>query len=312
MAFARRHRSSQMFSSSRRLSSYAARAARLPREGDDVIRSHIGDEPPPFEGELVFADLGREDRDGFVELQCPGVEWIRLGGDRRELPNPVTAQPASARSRRQAERQVQRGGPCSPPVLQGRPEALEIVGCRRLEQIGQTIVNPPPVVVGDVLVHRRSDQVVSDPGRPCRHEDDAAIYQMGQRVVDPPGWPSIDLGEVLDVRRSADDREHAKEVPGVGAHPAQLQPAGSRSLCRRVPSGRDGLHPERRARRLSPDFRRLPRVERRVERAGEPHAIVAVERPEFENPKPIRAERSSQGLAERPHDRRWPGGRHRQ
>ena len=115
-----------------------------------IIRSEIGDELPAFEGELVFADFGGQDRDGLVELECPGVEGIRLGSDRRELPDPVTAQPAPPWSRRQAEREVERGGPGRLPVLQGRPECLEIVRRRRLEQLGQTIVNSPADVVGEV------------------------------------------------------------------------------------------------------------------------------------------------------------------
>ncbi len=89
-----------------------------------VTSCHVGDEPPSFEGEFVLADFGREGCDGFLQLKRPRVEWIRLGGDRRELSDTVTAQPAPARSRRQAERKVERRRSRSPPVLQGRPEIL--------------------------------------------------------------------------------------------------------------------------------------------------------------------------------------------
>ena len=93
-------------------------------------------------------------------------------------------------------------------------------------------------------------------------EDDAAIHELGKRSRDPPGRPSVDAGELLVARRPTDDRKHAQEVARRRC-PCRAVAAGRRpSPLPSVPSGRDGLHPERRARRLGPDLRSLPRVER--------------------------------------------------
>ncbi len=75
---------------------------------------------------------------------------------------------------------------------------------------------------------------------------------------------------------------------------------GSRTGC-------DRLHPEGRARRLSPYLYSLRFVECGIELAGESHTVSAIDRPELEDSESIRAKRSPQGIAERS-DVRATGG----
>ena len=158
----------------------------------------------------MLPDFGGQSRDGFLELQGPRVPWIRLAGDRRELPDPVAAQPAPPWSHRQSQRKVERLGPGSLPVLQCRPKALEIVGRLGLEQLGQSTVEPPANVVGKVAGRRRTDQVVSDACRSRRRQDDAAIHKLSQCADGPLAGPTVDPGKCLDARWPADDSEDAE------------------------------------------------------------------------------------------------------
>ena len=125
----------------------------------------VGHQRPALEGELVLADFRSQRRDGFLEFQRLELPWVCRGGDRRELPNAVASQPAPPRSRRQAEREVERARPGSLAMLQSSSKAPEIVRCFGLEQLGHSNVEQPAGVVGKVAGRGRADQVMSDASR---------------------------------------------------------------------------------------------------------------------------------------------------
>ena len=89
----------------------------------------------------MVAELGSQQRDGFLELLPCGFVRVHVSGNLSQLPEPLRPQPPAAGRASEWQGQVQRRQPAGTSMLERGPQRLDVVASLGFEERGHPAVN---------------------------------------------------------------------------------------------------------------------------------------------------------------------------
>jgi hypothetical protein len=278
----------------------------------------LGEQKPPLERDVVSRQRGRKRGDLVVQRQHGPVGRLRPVRDRHEQVEPVVAEQGSLRRAHEAIRKIERRQPGRMSMAECLSKASDVASGNPCEPVPYSAMDVDTALVGELVHHGRSDQIVRQPHRASRLESDTARHELVRRVLAPFSRPIVEARDICQRQRPPRDGKQAEQRGGVGARAAKARRHEMTGVGLGARSLDEGFEPERRspgalgelASRCLPDLRR--------ERGDELDRIGSSQRPEldlheaFGGQHPTKRCRERRGVSRRSpgcdQGKRWPVG----